>query len=1075
MPSMPTRTLMITRDAATRLDAARTFLSSVKGDIVVVGGSRSAADDFVRSVAAALPATLGVHRFSLAQLASRLSRMDAARRGVTPAASLMVDALTARIAFDAAEANALPYFRPVALAPGFPTAVRRSLAELRMADIPPSAAAAAPGVGVDVADLLTRYEGALETHALSDIADLYVRATAVISEEALPLTNATYAFLDVPLSTHVEASFVGALTGRATAIFATLPFGDPVSEQAWLAAGLDRAPDATPASATTLDRVRTRVFSTDPLPDETPDDTVTLFSAPGEGREVVEIARAVLAEARRGVPFDDIAILLRNPGQYVPQIETAFRRAGIPIFFAAGSRRPDPAGRAFLALLTCGAENFSARRFAEYLSLGQVPRTPTPDAGPAVPSDATLRDVLGLAAETEEETEGEEAELREPWKWEEFIIEAAVLGSADRWERRLGGLEREYALRLQRALAEDPTGAEATFLRRDIDRLLSLRAFAVPIIRELEALRSAGTWGAWLDRLAPLARTTLKSPERVLRVLADLRPMADVGPVSFRDVVAVLGRRLGTLERSQPSTRFGRVFVAPIENVRGRSFRSVFVPGVGERAFPRRLREDPILLDYVRAALSDRLERQDARSQHERLLLHLALGAARERLFLSYARMDVREGRGRVSSFYALDVARAMRGEIPDYDELERAAAAVTRASMAWPAPEDASSAIDPLEHDLASLKPLLQHADPAEVQGRANYLVQVDPHLGRALRARWSRWAKSWSSADGMYAPGSGALALLQEHALSARPYSPSALERFAVCPYRFYLASIVRLAAREEPERIETIDARTRGTIVHAIYSAILRRLQADGLLPLVEAEMERVRGIADATLDAVAARYFDELAPAIEPIWRTEIEAMRTEMRIWLSQLTTTADAWLPVHFELGFGLPPRDDLDPASTPDPVTLDGGWQLRGSIDLVERALHGTDLRVRDYKTGANKTRWNMVVGAGETLQPTLYSLVAEKLFMRTVVDGRLWFVSTTAGFVERAVPLTPSARRDITDVLTIIDDAVRTGRLAAAPRKKACDHCDFRTVCGPYEERRVGKKQKAPLADLLRLREMP
>ena len=38
-----------------------------------------------------------------------------------------------------------------------------------------------------------------------------------------------------------------------------------------------------------------------------------------------------------------------------------------------GTKVPDPSGRAFLALLACASEGLSARRFSEYLSLGQVP------------------------------------------------------------------------------------------------------------------------------------------------------------------------------------------------------------------------------------------------------------------------------------------------------------------------------------------------------------------------------------------------------------------------------------------------------------------------------------------------------------------------------------------------------------------------------------------------------------------------------------------------------------------------------------------------------------------------------
>ena len=62
---------------------------------------------------------------------------------------------------------------------------------------------------------------------------------------------------------------------------------------------------------------------------------------------------------------------------YVAHLEEAFARAAIPYFFARAATRPHPAGRALLALLACAAEGLSARRFAEYLSLAQVP---DPDA-----------------------------------------------------------------------------------------------------------------------------------------------------------------------------------------------------------------------------------------------------------------------------------------------------------------------------------------------------------------------------------------------------------------------------------------------------------------------------------------------------------------------------------------------------------------------------------------------------------------------------------------------------------------------------------------------------------------------
>ena len=137
------------------------------------------------------------------------------------------------------------------------------------------------------------------------------------------------------------------------------------------------------------------------------DDSVTVLSAPGESRECVEIARIVLAEAAKGTPLDRIAVLLRAP-QYGAHVWEAFRRAKIPMFVARGTKRPDPTGRAFLALLACAAEGLSAKRFSEYLSLGEVPNEDANGAPPAalpraervaVGDEDVQRGMLGIVVE----------------------------------------------------------------------------------------------------------------------------------------------------------------------------------------------------------------------------------------------------------------------------------------------------------------------------------------------------------------------------------------------------------------------------------------------------------------------------------------------------------------------------------------------------------------------------------------------------------------------------------------------------------------------------------------------------
>ena len=96
--------------------------------------------------------------------------------------------------------------------------------------------------------------------------------------------------------------------------------------------------------------------------------------------------------------------------------------------------------------------------------------------------------------------------------------------------------------------------------------------------------------------------------------------------------------------------RFGRVFVGTPQQARGRSFRVVFVPGLAERMFPQKPREDPLMLDDLRGGVDASLTTQHGRLAAERLLLQLAAGAASERLSVSYPRIELSESRARVPS-----------------------------------------------------------------------------------------------------------------------------------------------------------------------------------------------------------------------------------------------------------------------------------------------------------------------------------------------------------------------------------------------------------------------------------------
>ena len=659
--------------------------------------------------------------------------------------------------------------------------------------------------------------------------------------------------------------------------------------------------------------------------------------------------------------------------------------------------------------------------------------------------------------------------LRAPWKWESLLVESAVIGGSERWARRLNGLAEQYRLQIRELTEDEPDSSRIPHFERELQNLEHLRAFALPLVETISEWPDEATWGDWLQRLEGFAPRILRKPEHVLRVLADLRPMAAIGPVSLLEVRDVLAARLLSLEVEPPANRYGRVFVGSPHQARGRAFKVVFAPGLAERMFPQKLREDPLLLDDLRQDLESRpLADKGDRAEVERLLLRLAVGAATDRLYASFPRIESSEARARVPSFYALEIMRAVTGRVPDHQTLELTAAQESKASLAWPAPADAADAIDDFEHDLAVLRRLMLSGD--DVKGRAHYMLTLNASLKRSVTERWARARKEWSQYDGLVRVTDATRPFLQKQRLNARPYSVSALQQFAACPYRFFLVGGVSSLAARRARAAAAHGPAHQGQPLPSGPGRVLPRLAEGEALHRRPAQRDRVLKTLDDTLTRIAAEYYERLAPAIDRVWQDEIASMRTDLRVWVDQLATNAE-WEPWLFEFAFGLPGQPGHDPASLKDPVTVNGRFILRGSVDLVERKPGTKILRVTDHKTGKNRSSKGAFIGGGAQLQPIIYSLAVEEATGCTVESGRFSYCTTPGGFTDHAVPINERTRRMGIEVLEIIDRAVELGMLPPAPATGPAACATFSRVCGPDQERRGNRKSTKQIADLIEL----
>ncbi len=480
----------------------------------------------------------------MTRLAAVLAAPRLAERNLAPVGPLPLEALAKRVVHALEARGGLGRFAAVASFPGLPRAIARTLLELRLEGVGP---AILRERFREFVDLHQGYEEELARARLADralvlrVAAEVVRALEVIAVaprpvadrgDALPSAQLQLGFdfaaprgavvtqatpvarsgtalallgkpllaLDVPLGCALERDLFGAIVAQAPDALVTVPEGDDRTLGFVAGAIGERAVEEVdsnpaPAGATALVRLQHHLFAASAAPIGALDESVTILSAPGESREAVEIARRIQLEAGRGVPFDRMAILLRAPNAYRAHLEEALRRARIPAWFSRGSVRPDPSGRAFLALLACAVEKLSARRFAEYLSLGQVPNAepggappePLADGDRWVPPDQEMARIgaLETAAPIEsdddatpsfEEKPVASGTLRAPRNWERLLVESSVIGGLDRWERRLKG----HAEKLRREIAEAGSDEAISFgKRRDLDDLEVLRRFAL--------------------------------------------------------------------------------------------------------------------------------------------------------------------------------------------------------------------------------------------------------------------------------------------------------------------------------------------------------------------------------------------------------------------------------------------------------------------------------------------------------------------------------------------------------------------------------------------------------------------
>jgi len=838
-----------------------------------------------------------------------------------------------------------------------------------------------------------------------------------------------------------------------------------------------------PGRISSCAHAQAQVFARDPRPAES-DGTLSLLETCGPAQMVEALARE-LRRCRRDDPtlkWSDCAVVFRSLAPYRALVQEIFPRFGVPFRLSLGTPWRELHLLTWLRTLLGLKQNGFAREpllacLGSVYCRGLEDRAVLPRLAASLPSHVSPS---SLGAALQAVAEGWERAAQERFEEEEPDPTAA-----------------QKAAVLRAAAQSLPAALQTIADLPDSARFADYAAGLQAVIRAWLVQPPEAAEPPFALPFSGLSDSLLAAQER--QVLADLEAhLQELGrgwpePVSFREFLESLELLQETERCPEPPAPAEAVSLHDVFSVRGLSFRLVILGGLLEKEFPAWARPSPFLDDGERGALMEaagpgaRLPLAVHQPATERLLFVRAIDAATERLVLAYPRTDG-QGRPTVPSPFVAEVKQLFA---PDRDP-DRTSLPLRTYTLAEVLPRSAD--------DLWRAEEIwawrLENGEwsdlhsPFSIRHPPSSIFRSPP----GLAAEWARWRDpDFTAYDGDLSADPDLVSHWRRE-LAHRPWSPTQLDRFGECPWRFFAGQVLGLRpVEEEPLGITPLD---RGRLFHTILERFYRSRWdpvQNQARPLTEAEAEPARTALLQVAEEVCAAYEEQGRVGPRGAWHFEKQRLFACLeRFVRSEILyfSKNPGFAPRHLEVSFGLRERGGRDPASTSEPLgiaTESGQVWLRGVLDRVD--VDGTGkARVIDYKTGsASSLPTASEVRSGLSFQLLIYLLAAEGQLRLDPLEAYYLLVAQPPGQTGGLPTVGRLSRRKVSRSqargLTVAEHpewptvravalsflAAYTADIAAGffpvlpyPRnpRRACRHCEFRRVCRIEEGRVLGLK---------------
>ncbi len=740
-----------------------------------------------------------------------------------------------------------------------------------------------------------------------------------------------------------------------------------------------------------------------------------LTLAPDPASEAREVVREVISAMELGIGVHEIAVFHGTDSSYPKLLREAFQAARIPTVTMPGTPLSESrTGRAVLALLNLPNEDFSRTRTMDFFSLA-----PLRDFIPA--SEGSLRPLASA--------------------WDKTSRAAGVTRGRDRWAQGLT----TYVHDAELLLAEDPRVLESESRQRmhafERDRARDLGLVVESLIARLDPLTGDQPASRFIASFNEMIKDYIASDaegyEDVLREVEQLGTVDAVGGSfnlhSFHEALRA-NLESGVLKESRPRMGDG-ILVADYRMAAALRFRHVVLCGAFEGALPAGPGADPILGDQVWSRLREEhpfVEDAPARIRRGRDEAALAVkSAAGGTVVWSCPLYEPGATRDFYPSPMMVAAATGLDPEIRTATQLRRAG------TREW-----LRRSTSPISSMLNGSPTSVSEVALRTAVNHRNQGLSVDhshPQY-RSMQMLSARRSNSFTEWDGNLAT------LAPSEWLTVRPkVSPTSLEHYATCGFRYFCRSLLGLTIVDEPEERETIDAAARGSLVHDVLERFFARMKELGRPQPGEPWTEDDRALLLQSLDSALGEAKARGLTGREVYSAHDARVLRADLIRFLEEDNAfrAETGAVPSAFE-------------AEVPEQEIA--GVSMRGRVDRVDVTPDGKRAWIIDYKTGSSHEYKDLAkgdpLGGGSKLQLPVYLAAAGKASEATAL---YWFITHRGGFERIEFDATPENKQRFRDTVEAIVEGVRTGAFPASSGEENdyfggwnnCRFCDFDRVC--------------------------